>query len=139
MIQFLAGEKGVGKTKHLIDMANAAAKTTDGDLVFIENGRRHIYDLHYNIRFVETATYPLSNYREFVGFLCGVLSQNNDIEEIYVGGLNKVIKSLDNEGLVKLISKLEKLSADHEVNFTMTINANQDDLPEEVRPLLFSM
>ena len=138
MIRFLAGEKGVGKTKHLIDMANVAAKTTDGDLVFIEKGRRHIYDLHYNIRFVETASYPISNYREFIGFLCGVLSQNNDIEEIYVGGLNKIIKTLSSEDLVKLISKLENLSAENEVNFTMTLNWRVDDLPEEVKPLLLS-
>ena len=138
MIRFLAGEKGLGKTKKLIEMANNSAKTTDGDLVFIENDRRHIYDLHYNIRFVETNGFPLSNYREFVGFLCGILSQNNDIKEIFVDGLNKIIKTLDNDGLDKLVPKLEKLSSEHEVDFIISINCQVADLPEAVKPLLIS-
>ena len=54
MIQILAGEKGEGKTKRLIDMANEAGKTSNGHVVFIDDDSRHMYDLHYNIRFVKT-------------------------------------------------------------------------------------
>ena len=106
MIRLIAGGKGEGKTKRLIEMANATVKTTDGHIVFIDDDRRHIYDLHYDIRFVETVEYPLSNYREFVGFVCGILSQDNDIVEIFVDGITNVIKSIDNDGLLKLKAKL---------------------------------
>ena len=54
MIQIIAGEKGVGKTKRLIEMANEAGKTSNGHVVFIDDDNRHMYDLHYNIRFVKT-------------------------------------------------------------------------------------
>ena len=46
MIQILAGEKGQGKTKRLIAMANEASKTIDGNVVFIDDDNRHMYDLH---------------------------------------------------------------------------------------------
>ena len=136
MIRFLAGEKGQGKTKQLIEMANNIAKTTDADLVFIEHGRHSIYDLHYKVRLVETGSYPLSNYREMVGFLCGVISQNNDIKEIFIDGLNKIIKTINNEDLLKLLPKLEKLSAENDVEFIVSINYKVEDLPDEIRALL---
>ncbi len=136
MIRFIAGEKGQGKTKKLIDMANSSAKTTDGHLVFIDDDKRHIYDLHYDIRFVETGSFPLSNYREFVGFVCGILSQDSDIKEIFVDGLTNVIKTVDNESLVKLVNKLYGLSKENTVDFIISINYKIDDLPEEIKHLV---
>ena len=136
MIQFLAGKKGEGKTKKLIDMANIATKTTDGHLVFIDDDRRHMFDLHRDIRFVDTANFPLSNYREFIGFIYGILSQNGDIVEVFVDGLTNIIKTLENEDLVKLINKLEKISKDNSVKFVISINCEPSELPEEAKNLV---
>ena len=72
MVQFIAGGKGEGKTKRLIDLANTCVKTTDGHLVYIDDDNRHIYDLNHAIRFVGTSTYPLYNYRDFISFIYGV-------------------------------------------------------------------
>lgn len=136
MVRFIVGAKGEGKTKKLIEMANSIAKETDGHLVFIDNDKRHIYDLHYDIRFVQMESFPLSNYREFIGFICGVLSQNSDIKDIFVDGITDIIKTFDNEALVKLIAKLEKLSAEHTVNFIIGLSGDQNKVPEEVKKLL---
>lgn len=136
MVRFIAGLKGVGKTKKLIKMVNESVKTTDGHLVFIDDDRRHIYDLHYDIRFVETGNFPLSNYREFIGFVCGILSQDSDIKEIYVDGLTNIIKTVDNESLVKLVKKLEQLSGTNSVDFIISINYDAESLPQEVKDLL---
>lgn len=136
MIQFMAGLKGVGKTKRLIKMVNDSVKTTDGHLVFIDDDKRHIYDLHYDIRFVETGSFPLSNYREFIGFVCGILSQDSDIKEIYVDGLTNIIKTVDNDSLIKLVKKLEQLSKENSVNFIISINYDVDSMPQEVKELL---
>lgn len=136
MIQFIAGGKGEGKTKRLIDMANESIKTTDGHVVYIDDDKRHIYDLHYDIRFVETGSFPLSNYREFIGFVCGILSQNSDIREVFVDGLTNIIKTIDNDSLVKLIAKLQQLSTENTVDFVISMNCKADSLPEEVKKLL---
>jgi len=136
MIRLLAGGKGEGKTKKLIDMANASVKTTEGHIVFIDDDRRHMFDLQYDIRFVETADYPLSNYREFIGFVCGILSQDNDIVEIFVDGLTNIIKNFDNEALLKLRVKLDRLTETHGVQFVISMNCNPDELPDEIKPLM---
>jgi len=136
MIRLLAGGKGEGKTKKLIELANEAVKTTEGHIVFVDDDKRHIYDLHYDIRFVDTTDFPLSNYREFIGFLYGILSQNNDIVEIYVDGLTNLIKTFDNEALLKLRVKLDRLTETHGVQFVISMNCNPDELPDEVKPLL---
>jgi hypothetical protein len=136
LVQFIAGGKGEGKTKKLIKMANEGVKQTDGHVVFIDDDRRHIYDLDHDIRFVETINFPLSNYREFIGFVCGILSQDNDITSIYVDGLTNIIKKLPDDDLVRLLAKLGTLSSQNDVNFIMSMNCKADDLPDEVKKLL---
>lgn len=137
MIKLLAGGKGEGKTKRLIDMSNEAVKTTDGHIVFIDDDRRHIYDLHYDIRFVDTTEFPLSNYRELVGFIYGILSQDNDIVEIYIDGIQNIIKTFDYEAFTKLQVKLDRLSAAQGVGFVISMNCeNIDELPDEIKRLI---
>ena len=136
MIRFLVGEKGHGKTKRLIELANERVKTTDGHLVFIERDRSHMYDLHYQLRYVETASFPMSNYREFIGFICGILSQDNDIEEIFVCGYAKVVRDIDNESLVKMVRKLEELSKLNHVDFSISLTAVPEELPEYIQALV---
>jgi hypothetical protein len=136
LIRFLAGEKGHGKTKRLIELANERVKTTEGNLVFIEHGNSHMYDLHYSVRHVQTAGFPLLNYREFITFICGILSQNNDIEEIFVCAYAKVVKDASYESLVQMIKELKELPGISNVNFTISMTAHIADLPDEVRELV---
>ena len=136
MVHFIAGAKGEGKTKKLIDMANANAKTTDGHVIFIDDDRRHIFDLHYDIRFVETGKRLLSNYKEFIGFILGITSMDNDITKIFVDGLTNIIETIDNDSLVKLNNRLGAISRQNTVDFVISINYNKDLLPEEIKTLL---
>ncbi|MCL2405889.1 MAG: hypothetical protein FWC92_10145 [Defluviitaleaceae bacterium] len=135
-VAFMAGQKGEGKTRKLIEMANNEAKTTDGHLVFIDDDKRHIHDVHRDIRFVETGKGLLSNHREFTGFILGILSQNSDIQHIYVDGLNNIVEMVDNESLVKLQKRLEVIAKVDDVNFTVSVNYDKDSLPEEIKAAL---
>lgn len=138
MIQILVGEKGEGKTKRLIDMSNEAGKLSDGHIVFIDDDNRHMCDLHYNIRFVDTTGFVIEDQRIFFGFICGILSQDGDIEKIYIDGLNNIIKYMTDDDLFAFINELEKLSAKANVDFTMTISRDKDKLPEALKSYLIS-
>lgn len=133
MIQILAGEKGQGKTKRLIDMANEASKTIDGNVVFIDDDNRHMYDLHYDIRFVETSGFVMKDLKVLFGFICGILSQDNDIEKIFIDGLHNIVKEVDNESLTEFIKELEKTSASSNVDFVMIISEVLENLPEKAK------
>ncbi len=142
MVQLIAGEKGEGKTKKLLDMTNHSAKTASGSIVFIDDDRRHMFDLHHDIRFVETGKYFLSDAREFAGYLLGMMVMDNDIEHIYVDGLTNIINNFNrtvatfNDDLKELSQRLLKFSEDNSVDFTITINCDRKTLPEEVKSLL---
>ncbi|MCL2378119.1 MAG: hypothetical protein FWC77_03230 [Defluviitaleaceae bacterium] len=135
-VAFMAGQKGEGKTRKIINMANNEAKTTDGHLVFIDDDKRHIHDIHRDIRFVETGKGLLSNYREFTGFILGILSQNSDIQHIYVDGLNNIVETVDNESLLKLQARLTAIAKVDDVSFTVSVNYDKSSLPDDIKAVL---
>ncbi len=136
MVKILAGEKGEGKTKKLIDMANEAVATVGGVVVYIDDDSRHIYDLKHKVRFVEVSEFPLVNYRELVGFIYGILSQNSDIEKIFIDGIYKIVEKLDKEDIIKLMTKLKAISDKYNIDFIISANTNPKDLPKEIADLL---
>jgi len=136
MVKFLAGQKGQGKTRKLIDMANDAIGKADGHLVYIDDDRRHTREIDRDVRFVEAGKGTLSNYREFVGFVLGIMSMDSDVEHVYVDGLCNIVRNMDNDSLVKLAKKLDGIAKRDEVSFTLTINNEPDTLPEEMKALL---
>ena len=132
MVQILAGEKGEGKTKILIDLANESVSTSDGDVIYIDDDKRHIYDLNHKIRFVEVSEFPLANYRELIGFMYGIFSQNSDITKVFVDGIFKIVQSLGNEDLIKLVARLDSMSKAYNVDFVLAGNVDPAELPKEV-------
>ena len=136
MVQILAGEKGEGKTKKLIEMANEAGKSANGSVVFVDDDNSRMYDLHYSVRFVDTPKFIMEDPQVFRGFVCGILSQNSDIEKIYIDGLNHIVDKVSDADFVKFIEELEKTSAEAETDMIMIISRKQDLLPAEVQKYL---
>ena len=133
MIKLFAGEKGEGKTRKLIALANDHLAVTDGHIVFIDDDRRNIHEIHRNIRLVDTSEYPLLNYREFISFIHGMLSQNSDISEIFIDSLSGIIENLSNDDIATLMKALESVSKANDVEFFITLNCNPAELPEEAK------
>ena len=132
MIQVILGEKGTGKTKRLIDMTNASAKTEQGQVVFIDDDKRYIYDLPHQIRFVDASEYVLGKHRStdwFFGMLGGMLATNFDISMIFVDAFLKLVNNKDYAQLESLFSQLESLGEAHKVTFVLSVSASPEKLP----------
>ena len=136
MVKILAGEKGDGKTKRMIDMANAAGKEAKGNIVFVDDDNSHMYDLHYSVRFVETPKFIMEDPQVFRGFVCGILSQNSDIETIYIDGLNHIMDRISDADFTAFIQELDKTSKEAEMDMVMIISRKTDALPAEVQQYL---
>ena len=80
MVQIIAGKKGKGKTKHLLEKANAAIKTAHGTIVYLDKSSKHMYELNNRIRLINVNEYPITSSESFVGFVCGIISQDHDLE-----------------------------------------------------------
>ena len=83
MIQLIVGGRGKGKTKHLLDKVNTAVKTASGNIVYLDKNSKHMYELKNKIRLINVSEYPLNSPDEFVGFICGIVSQDHDLEQMY--------------------------------------------------------
>ncbi|MBR4284261.1 MAG: hypothetical protein IKT48_06110 [Anaerotignum sp.] len=136
MVKILAGEKGEGKTKKMIDMANAAGKEAKGSVIYVDDDNSHMYDLHHSVRFVETPGFIMEDPMVFRGFVCGILSQNSDIETIYIDGLNHIMDKISDADFVSFIQELDKTSKAAEMDMVMIISKKTDALPEEVKQYL---
>lgn len=131
MINIIVGKKGSGKTKYLVNHVNMAVKDEPGTLVFLSNGSRLIYDLKHSVRYVDTTDYKIRNYDVFYGFLTGIFSNNYDISHIFIDSMWKIVES-GADGIEGFLTELEKFSNHFNVNFTIAISEDKDNIPESV-------
>ncbi len=132
MIQVILGKKGSGKTKRLIDLANEALKVEHGDILFIDDDKRYMYDLRHEIRFVDASEYALGAHRSrdwFFGLLGGMLAVNFDISLVYVDAFLKLVNNKDYADLEPLFERLEILAKDHNVTFVIGVSGDPQELP----------
>ena len=132
MIQVIAGKKGSGKTKRIIDMTNNATQETKHDIVFIDDDNRYMFDLRHQVRFINAGEYNLENAQMFMGFLCGVVAQNFDVGLISIDAFKKLIKA-DLDTTDWLFERLASISKDHSVDFLLSVSEDPDALPEFIK------
>jgi len=129
MIKLIYGEKGTGKTRTLVEKANAMAQGNYGNVVFIEDSKQSMYDLVRDIRFINILEFPVCNEDGFIGFICGIIAQNYDTKGIFIDGLTYILKK-DAQSLEKFFSKIKEIAVKYEVEFNIAINGSWDDIPE---------
>ena len=103
MVELIVGKKGKGKTKVLLDRVNNAVKEANGSIVYLDKSTKHMYELNNKVRLIDVSSYPLKNADEFVGFICGIISQDHDLEQIYLDSFLKVSKLEDVKEIVELM------------------------------------
>ena len=128
MIQIIAGKKGSGKTKRIIDMTNTLAAESANDVVFIDKDSSYTRDITHKARFVNASEYHITTPEMFLGFLCGMLSSNYDIGTIFVDAFLKLCKTEMAEA-EWFFASLEKLCAKHDVDFVLSVSAEPAELP----------
>ena len=136
MIKLLIGKKGSGKTKELIKAVNASAEVAKGNVVFISNNTSSaMYDVTRKVRMIDTTDFDIINYSEFEGFICGIISGNYDITDIYVDGLFKIVDGDNLDGLEKFLTRLEGISKKFSISFVLSLSIKLEDAPEYVKAL----
>ena len=132
MVQIIAGTKGKGKTKHLLDMANNSIKKAEGSIVYLDKSSKHMYELNNRIRLINVNEFPIGNSQGFVGFISGIISQDHDIEIMFLDSFLK-LACLEGEDISETITSLEKLSAKYNVNFVLSISMDSHEMPEAIQ------
>ena len=131
MVQLIVGKKGKGKTKQLLDKVNGAIKAAEGNIVYLDKSSKHMYELNNKIRLIDVSGYPIKNADEFVGFVCGIISQDHDLEQIYLDSFLTTACIKDN--LDYAVEKLDALSEKFGVSFVISASVDKENMPESVQ------
>ena len=130
MIQLIIGEKGKGKTKILLEQANSEVKDINGNAVYIDKSKQHMFELSKHIRLIDVTDYPIDTTEAFTGFLLGIISQDNDLEKIYLDSFLNLMK-IDEERAEAALTKISEMSDAYKVDFVISISVTRDQLSEE--------
>lgn len=130
MIEIICGQKGKGKTKELLAKVNTAVETAEGNVVYLDKSQKHMYELSNKVRLINVAEYPLNNGDEFIGFLCGIVSQDNDLQEMYLDSFLTISSVETDDEICKAIEKLDVISEKYNVKFVLSVSKDKEDLPE---------
>ena len=132
MVQLIVGNKGKGKTKHLLDKVNTVIKDAQGNVVYLDKSTKHMFELNNKIRLIDVSDYLITNSDEFIGFICGVISQDHDLQHMYFDSFLK-IAYVDESALGATIDKLETISEKFHVDFVLSISVDESALPENLK------
>ena len=128
MIKLLIGHKGSGKTKKMIELANSSLETINGSIVFINKNQRLMYDLKYKIRVVCMEDFPLiTNVDEYIGFLYGVISQDHDIELIFIDSILHYA-DINTSNVEDFLERLNIISTTYGMDFIVSLSADKENL-----------
>ena len=131
MIKVIYGAKGTGKTKILIDAANAAVSEAKGHMIFVSDSKRGMYDLEREIRFIDVSEYDIAGEAALCGFIKGVIAGNNDNEYVYIDGIVRIAGKPVAE-LASFFYMLDKVAAQDGLTVTVTVTATKEELPDFV-------
>ena len=129
MVELIVGKKGTGKTKVLLDRVNGAVKEANGSIVYLDKSTKHMYELNNKVRLIDVSSYPIKNADEFVGFICGIISQDHDLEQIYLDSFLKVAK-LEDADITNTLEQLDKIGQTYNVSIIISISLDKEEIPE---------
>ena len=132
MVQLIVGKKGKGKTKELLNKVNDQVKNVSGSVVYLDKSTKHMYELNNKVRLINVPDYLISNSQEFLGFICGIISQDHDLEQMYLDSFLK-IACVEEGDIAPVIEKLEEISEKFHVDFILSVSRDESELPDALK------
>ena len=132
MIQVFCREKGSGKTKALIELANSKVNNSKGNLVYVDDDTKVLLRIDKKIRFICSKDFNIHNYKDLYGFICGIISKDYDVEGIFVDGvLSDLCRNRDD--MESILKKLEYLSKKFSVDFYVNVSCEENNIPDTIK------
>ena len=133
MVTVIAGLKGFGKTKQLIDMCNKTSDTSSGSVICIERGQKLKHDIKHNARLIDTVPYDIRSYQVLRGFITGLYAGNYDITDIFIDSLFKVSDNGETPECEKFLQWCESFGKENGINFHITISIGENEITEGIK------
>ena len=132
MVSIIAGEKGKGKTKILLERANETVSKANGSVIYLDKSSKHMYELNNKIRLINVSEFPIMSADGFIGFLSGLISSDHDIEAIFLDSFLK-LAVLEGADITSAIDRIEILGEKYGITFVISVSADASNLPENAK------
>ena len=136
MVQIIAGDKGKGKTRHLLAMANEAMNNAHGTVVYLDKNSKHMFELDRKIRLINVSEYPVNSAEAFLGFLSGIISQDHDLEVLFLDSFLTLTDVQTPEELEEIVKDIDIISEKFGVRMVLSISRDSGALPQTVKSMV---
>lgn len=107
-------------------------RTAKGNIVYLDKSNKHMYELSNKLRLINVQDYCVKNSSEFIGFICGLLSQDNDLERVYLDSFLQ-IACTDEKECFNVMRRLQEVSEKFHVDFMLCISVNEEQFSEDLK------
>lgn len=136
MVQLIVGAKGKGKTTRLLAQVNEEVKTAVGNIVYLDKSARHMFELNNRVRLIDVSEYLIDDTDEFLGFVCGIVSQDHDLEKLVVDNIMTIAHIESVQGLGPVVSKLDEISRKFGMDIVLSVAADPSEIPESLSSMV---
>ena len=133
MVQLIVGKKGKGKTKQLLDKVNSEVKELSGNVVYLDKSTKHMFELNNKVRLIDVREFMVENCSEFMGFICGIISQDRDLEKMYLDSFLTISGLGDESDILPAVGKLDTISDAYHVDFVLSVSKDENELPDSLK------
>lgn len=132
MIDLLVGQKGLGKTKKLVEIANERTSKSDGTVVLVTKENNLIFDLDHSVRLININDYDITDFIGLYGFICGICAGNYDVTDILIDSIFEPDK-INIDELVSFIERLAGICKNSDITLTLAVPLVMTDLPDRMQ------
>ena len=91
-----------------------------------------MYELSNKIRLINVHEYSITCSEGFLGFICGIISQDHDLEMMFLDSFLK-LSCLEGKDISETVAELERISEKYHITFVLSVSMDADELPENAK------
>ncbi len=91
-----------------------------------------MYELSNKVRLINVSEYPITSYEGFLGFVSGIISQDHDLEQMYLDSFLK-LSNLEGQDITEAILTLDEIGKKYDVDFIVSVSLDEVDMSDEIK------
>ena len=94
-----------------------------------------MFELNNGVRLINVQDFAIENTDQFIGFLCGMITEDQDLEQMYFDSFMK-IAHLEGQDITDTVKRIQKIGDMFGVSFIISISLDEEEIPAELKELI---
>jgi hypothetical protein len=91
-----------------------------------------MFELNNKVRLIDVSSFELTDSDEFIGFIYGIISQDNDLEQMYLDSF-LTIAVAEEDKVNDLFTRLAKIGEKYQITFVVSASVPGSAVADEFR------